>query len=591
MSDFDTAFAAHRSGRLDEAEHAYRDLLKRNTGHADAHHLLGLIVWQRGDIAEAEHLLRTAIALDENAVYLTNFANLLCESNRVREADAMLRRACELAPSYAPAHYNLGILLIEAQRFDEAESALHDALACDPELREGWTCLGGLLAARGRHAEAVDAFRHALAFDPTRAAAHRDLGLALIHTRNFAEAETAIQDALRLDPTSADAFANLAVVHAHTRRWEDALNAGRSALALDPSHRTARYNLAGMMSYMDRLDEAEALYREAIEREPRNANERFSLGQLLLSQGRYEEGWRLNEARLEPDHEAPRRPWAEATCPVWQGEPLDGKRLLLVHEQGFGDSIQFARYVPLLKARGAISVSIRCDAPLKPLLQTVEGIDGIVLPGEAAPACDYGLFFMSLPFRLGTRLDTIPDRLPYLHALPERVDAWRAHLPKQGLKIGLVWKGSPANSRDALRSLPSIASLRALGVVEGIEWVSLQKGSGEEEVADSPFPIVSAGSHMRDFADTAAVVSQLDLLISVDTATVHVAGALNMPCWVLLPHGNHADWRWLREPEAASPWYPGIMRLFRQRIDGDWDEVASRVAAALAQWAAARRPR
>lgn len=771
---FDAALAAHQAGRLNDAEGGYRALLQDDPRHADTLHLLGLIVWEQGSTVEAERLLREAIAIREDAVYLTNLANLLAESTRPQEAEAMLNRALAVSPSYALAHYNLGTLRAESKRFDEAERALRDALVCDVELREAWTNLGNLLIACGRHAEAVDAYRRVLDLNPGRSAAHRDLGIAftkayrfaeaeaalqdalghdpqcadayadlaavyvhtqrwsdaeavcrralsldhahrdalcnlakvlckmdrleeaetvlrrdiltgldnarvhfgetgdspwpqrdaqyadalhllgvillersetgeaqwllraaisinknavyltslgdllianrrygeavdayrtamhlapvhaavhqklgmaLTHARSFAEAETVLNEALRIEPDSADTYTTLAAVYALTRRWSDAEAACRRALTIDGKHRTALYNLAGMMWHMERLDEAEYLFREAIAREKLNANERFGLAQMLLSQGRYEEGWRLNEARLAPDHEAPTRPWRNATCPQWQGESLAGKALLLIREQGFGDSIQFSRYVPLLKAQGARSVSILCDAPLKPLLETVDGIDRVLLPDESAESFDFWTYFMSVPSYVDTRIDTIPNRLPYLKAPSSRVDTWRARLPGRGPKVGLVWKGSPANARDALRSLPSLATLRPLAAQTGIAWISLQKGQGEEEIADAPFAITALGHDLRDFADTAAIVAQLDLLISVDTATVHVAGALNVPCWVLLPYGSRADWRWLREPEAASPWYPRVMRLFRQRTEGDWDDVVSRVAAALVPWA------
>ncbi|TDY21173.1 Flp pilus assembly protein TadD [Paraburkholderia sp. BL6665CI2N2] len=776
MEVFDAALAAHRNGRLSDAERGYRALLQDDPRHSDALHLLGLIVWAKDSTTEAECLLREAIAIREDAVYLTNLANLLAESGRRQEAESMLHRALAIAPSYALAHYNLGTLLAETNRFDEAERALRDALACDAQLQEAWTNLGNLLIKCERHTEAVDAYRRALHLDPEGAAAHRDLGIALTkasrfteaevalqdaiqrdphcpeahadlaavyvytlrwidaetacrralsldsthlnalcnlakvlcktdrleeaetvlrrniltesndhgansgdtndhacpqrraqyagalhllgvvllergetdeaqqlfrsaisidanavyltslgdllvenrgyddavdayraamarspthagahrglgvaltHKKSFAEAEAVLKEALRLEPDSADTYTTLAAVYAHTRRWNDAEMACRRALQIDGKHRTALHNLAGIMCYTDRVSDAEKLFREAIAREPYNANERFGLGQLLLSQGRYEEGWMLNEARLSPDHEAPTIPWLDLTCPKWDGESLAGKTLLLVHEQGFGDSIQFARYVPLLKALGARSVNIICEAPLKPLLQTVDGIDRVFLPNEHRPQFDFWAFFMSLPFHLGTRIDTIPDRLPYLRTLPARVDMWRTRLPKRGPKIGLVWKGSPANVRDALRSLPSLATLRPLTENTGATWISLQKGSGEAEAVDAPFAITALGPDIRDLADTAAIVAQLDLLISVDTATVHVAGALNVPCWVLLPYGSHADWRWLREPEAASPWYPNVMRLFRQRADGDWDDVMSRVGFALGEWVAA----
>jgi hypothetical protein len=334
------------------------------------------------------------------------------------------------------------------------------------------------------------------------------------------------------------------------------------------------------------LDGAVASFRRALEINPDLAEAHLNLSSLLLSLGQYADAWPKYETRYHTNINGRYVILPDVSFPQWQGEPLTGKSLVIWPEQGFGDEIQFARYIPLLKIRGVSRITLVCKSPLKALLGTLEGVDAVVSQSEAAslPFHDYWTFSMSLPLHFATTVETIPSGLPYLSVLPERLDVWRDRLPTGGLKVGLVWKGSAGHKNDANRSLPSLSTLATLWSVPGVTFVSLQKGQGEEEAATPPAgqPIVNMGSGIQDFADTAAIVAQLDLVICIDTAIAHLAGALGKPCWVLLP-ASGTDWRWLRE-RTDSPWYPDVMRLFRQTKADDWAATIGEVAQTLEIW-------
>ena len=247
------------------------------------------------------------------------------------------------------------------------------------------------------------------------------------------------------------------------------------------------------------------------------------------------------------------------------------------------------RYLPLLKARGARHITLVCDRSLRALFDGIDGTDAVLVPdgGANTPAHDYWTLLLSLPLHFATTLDSIPITIPYVQPSEGRLHAWKAPLPISGLRIGLVWKGNPRHQNDRSRSLPSLAALAPLWRIPGAQFVSLQKGEGEDEATTPPpgQPLIHLRTDIQDFADSAAIIAQLDLVICVDTAIAHLAGALGKPCWVLLPRVG-TDWRWL-EGRSDSPWYPGAMRLFRQRELNDWTPAIREVADALHHFAKA----
>jgi len=436
---------------------------------------------------------------------------------------------------------------MEASDFEGAEQCLRQALAITHGFPEAWVNLGWLRAKAGAVDEAERHYRKAIAIQPDLLDPYLLLGVLLMDSRRFAEAEAVYRLALGLSPDLTAAWSNLGVLLACLKREGEAEECYRLALSLDSHYAKARFNL----SY------------------------------LLLRQGRFEEGWACFEAR----------DWYGVleryfTCPRWRGESLLGQSVLIGFEAGHGDMIQFCRYALLLKERGARWITVVCHPGLKALFKTLPAVDEVLsFADEVSPsAWHYWTPPLSLPYYCQTRLDSIPAPIPYVFADPAKLAKWSGLLPVTGLKVGLVWQGNPNFENDADRSLPSLELLAPLGRVAGVQFISLQKGKGEEEARHPPAGICLQvlADELEDFADTAAVITCLDLVIGVDTGVVHLAGALGKPCWVLLPD-YRTDWRWLKD-RTDSPWYPQTLRLFRQTQAGGWFSLIATVADALERW-------
>lgn len=457
-----------------------------------------------------------------------------------------------------------------------------------PDYAQAWNGLGVALQRLGAVTEAEAAWRRALALLPDDANLHTNLGLLLEERGALAEAEQHQRRAVALDPDSAPILTNLGDLLAHHGQPDEAHALYRAALARDPAFATAHCNLGVLLADQGDARAAEAAFRHALALRPDFPQCRVNLAQLLLIQGRFDEGWPLHESRLARARQKGEVPSTTAT-PQWQGEPLHGRSIIVLPEQGYGDEIQFCRYVPWLKSLGARHVTLACRPGLTKLMQTLAGADQVVDQDEGLallPRHDYWTVLLSLPLHAGTRLESVPANIPYLHPDPERVrqrvpqlDATAAPAPLgNGLRVGLVWRGNPNHLNDPARSLPALDTLAPLWAVPGIRFFSLQKSRLPQPPAPRAQPLVDLAPHIDDFADTAALLSGLDLLISVDTAVAHLAGALGCPCWLLLP-AHKADWRWL-EGRTDSPWYPGL-RLFRQQEHDNWRPVVASVASAL----------
>jgi tetratricopeptide (TPR) repeat protein len=613
--------ALNERGRLDEAVASYRRAVKIKPDLAEAHCNLGIALSDLGRLEEAVASCRRALVIDPDfAGTHYNLGNNLKDLGRLDEAVASYRRAVAIKPDYTKAYSNLGIVLKDLGRLDEAVASFRRALAIQPDSAELHGNLGNVLKDElGRPAEALESYRRALEIKPDYIEAHYNLGSALSDLGQLDKAVASYRRALEIKPDYVEAYLNLGTVLKDLGQLDEAVTSYRRALAIKPDYAEAYYNLGialkdlgqiddavasfrralkinpdyveahsnlgGALKYLGQLDEGVASCRRALEIQPDNAGARWNMSLLLLALGRYTEAWPYHESRHDANKGGLGGVVPSLPYPHWQGESLEGKSLLLVPEQGFGDLIQFARYAPLLKARGLSRLTLVCAPPLKALLETAQGVDTVITDLASAPDHDYWAFPLSLPLHFGTTVDSIPAAIPYLHALPARLERWRDRLPTQGFKVGLVWKGSPVHKNDARRSLPGLSSLSPLWSVPGVTFVSLQKGQGEDEVQASPTDqrIIALGPEIEDFADTAAIVAQMDLVICVDTAIAHLAGALGKPCWVLLP-AIGTDWRWLLD-RTDSPWYPGVLRLFRQTLNEDWDSVVARLTVALAQTA------
>lgn len=572
--------------RYEEAERYCRQAIALDQNNPGAHCNLGILLARRKQHEEAEGCYRAAIALDPNdsAVH-SNLGVLLATQGRDDEADRCYRQALALDPRNREAHSNLGALLAKRNHLDAAEECYRQAIDLDPRHGGAYCNLALLLIARGRLDEAEQCYRRAIELAPERAEAYTNLGLLLDEQERDEEAERLHRKALTLSPASAEIWSNLGNLLAKLQREEEAEQCYRQAIALSPAGPSAFANLGALLATRGREAQAEQCFRQAIALAPTHPLARVNLGYLLLGQGRLTEGWIHHEARYAVGLAKRATIPPELPFPQWQGEALTGRSLLLWPEQGFGDEIQLCRFVPLLKEQGASRITLVCKAPLKALMETLEGVDRVLAADPAWTEVglhDYWTFPLSLPLHCKTELETIPARIPYLHASSERVALWSSRLRDRAFRVGIVWKGNEKNSNDAHRSLPSLSALKPLWSVAGVQFVSLQKGPAEDEARGPPpgQPLLDLGSDIADFADTAAIVQQLDLVICVDTAVAHLTGALGKPCWVLLP-AYKTDWRWLQGRDD-SPWYPRIMRLFRQGNARQWDSVIDDVTKALA---------
>ncbi len=453
----------------------------------------------------------------------------------------------ELAPTSAETLFFEGNRLMAAGDAARAEACFRAALQMAPDMAEVHANLAFLLDERGAAVEAEACYERAIALNPAISQVHLNFGTLLASQKRFDEAEAAYTRAILLAPESPAGWSNLGGFYAGMKRDAQAEVCCRQAMALDASYGKARFNLA----------------------------------YVLLRQGRFEEGWPCLESR----------DWygalqAHLDCPRWRGESLQAKSLLIGFEAGHGDMIQFARYAAVLKRQGAAHITLLCHPALKTLFVTLDGVDQVIAFDEVVPQTGWDCWtpLLSIPLYCLTRLDTIPASIPYVQAAAGRIEHWRARLPAPGLRVGLVWKGNPRFENDADRSLPGLEVLAPLGRVAGVHFISLQKGAGEDQAMHSPagLPLLHLGSQIEDFSDSAAIVASLDLVICVDTAIAHLAGALGKPCWVLLP-AYKTDWRWLAG-RNDSPWYPGVMRLFRQSAAGNWTGVVAEVQAALEQF-------
>jgi len=462
----------------------------------------------------------------------------------------------------------------------------------------------------GANEGAEAGFRAALALAPAFLEAQVNLAWTLERRGAFPEAEAGYRRALELAPACLEAARNLGVLLVGQKRFPEAQAIYDVLLPLHPDSPAVWSNLGALKVSLGEEAQAEACFRQALALDPNYAKARHNLGYLFLRRGRFAEGWLAHQARE-------RFAYTSAfTFPCWRGEDLAGKSLLIAAEAGHGDMLQFCRYAAVLKDRGAAKVGILCHPPLKRLFATLDGCDQAYGLDEPLPTrgWDYWSLPLTLPLHCGTRLETIPAALPYLHPQPDLVESWRARVPQANVvpglrsgttwgsqrgdvegaqrpggppsvmssfKVGLSWKGNPKFETDADRSLADLTVLAPLWAVPGVSFVSLQKGPGEAEAARPPVgqPLLDLGSQVADFADTAAIMANLDLVVTVDTAAAHLAGALGKPCWVLLP-AYRTDWRWLLD-RSDSPWYPGVMRLFRQEGAEGWDPVIQAAAAAL----------
>jgi tetratricopeptide (TPR) repeat protein len=539
------ALALHRQGRLADAEKLYARILKVYPNQFDALHLLGLAKLQGGKAGEAHRLISAALTI---------------------------------APQSADAHANLGLVLGALKRPADALASFDRALALSADHLEALANRGNMLLDLGRAEEALACFDQVLARAPRHLPARVNRGNALVALDRAQQAIGEYDAALALHPGDAKAQFNRASALFRLGRAADALTGFDRVLALAPHHAEAHVSRGQALQALGRHGDALASYRQATALGKDYADAHFNAALALLTLGDYAQGFAAYEWRWKRAGIARR----SSGKPLWLGDyPLARKTILLHAEQGFGDTIMFARYAPLL-ARAGAKVVLEVQAELKDLLAQLTGVT-VVARGETLPAFDVHCPLGSLPRALKTEPDSVPADIPYLRASAERVAQWRPRLEAlPGKRVALAWAGNPSHINDRNRSI-ALARLAPLISTPGITFVGVQRDLREAdcEVRFEANKLLQFGPKLADFSDTFAVISQCDLTISVDTAVAHLAAAAGRPTWILLPFWP--DWRWTLSGET-SPWYPNA-RLFRQQADGDWDRVIARVASEVSEMA------
>jgi len=486
------------------------------------------------------------------------------------------RAALALDPGSAAALANLGFALKQAGRLETAIGAYRRALALAPDHPQIHTNLGAALHQAGAAAEAGASYRASILLAPGFPGAYFNLGSLMRDQGELDGASSRFHRALRLEPGHPDLHGGLATLEQYRNRLDTAIPGYRRALVLQPGRADLYTNLGNGLNQAGASPLAEAAYRRALALAPGQSDARFNLSLLLLLTGRLREGWPGYEARWETGQLAKER--RSFPQPLWQGEAMPGKTVLLHGEQGFGDTLQFCRYAALAREKGP-RIVLEVQPPLLRLLRPLAGCDLVVARGDPLPDFDAHCPLLSLPMILGTHsLGDIPAPVPYIRAEAQAVVVWAERLAAfygEGFRVGLAWAGAPRSDSpaqaafDRRRSLP-FSALAPILDVPGIRFFSLQKGVLADGLADFM-------AEMSDFADTAALIANLDLVISADTAVAHLAGAMGKPVWLL--NRFDTDWRWLTE-RSDTPWYP-TMRIFRQRLRGDWGGVIEEVAEAL----------
>ncbi len=592
----------HAAGRLADARALYERAFAADRRDTGAVHGLGLLDIDQGRPLNALPLFARCVALEpENPVFRASYGLALLEGGKPEEAAGHLLDAANRAPWLADVRLHLARALIAMKRRSQAFDVLADTVSRFPDRADAWSLkgtveralgrgaeaetslrravalapedagilnnLGAILRDLGRAEEAVSLYRRALTLVPARPVTRINLGNALAAVGHLEEAEGHLREALLRDPLSAEANLGLALLLAANERGAEAIPLLQSVLARDPGHQDAAVNLGVALLATGDVTGAEDAYRQVLARAPKNPEAHYNLAWVLLLTGRWREAWPHFAWRWKLKHFSSRLRGFKRD--PWDGTPFSGT--LLVHaEQGMGDAIQFGRLLAEARTR-CDRLVFECHRPLLRLLASLAGVDEIVAAGDPLPPFIQHIPLMSLPGVLDLTPDTIPGAAGYLSPPASPAS------PRPNRRIGIVWAGSPDNKIDKRRSLPA-RLLTPLLALPGLEFVSLQVGPRAAEMGDLPGLILPGP--VADFADTATVIAGLDLVIGVDTAVIHLAGAMGKPVWTLLPF--MPDYRWLLG-RTDSPWYAS-MRLFRQETAGDWEDVIARVSNALRTW-------
>jgi Flp pilus assembly protein TadD/ADP-heptose:LPS heptosyltransferase len=556
--------------------------------NAESLHRRGKQHFENGQQAAALDCFRRALLSNgESPEIHHDLGVALAASGQFQQALGHFHEAVRLKPSWVQAYCNLALAHADLGQVQEAAKTLKAAVAFAPNSGMIHHRLGVVLGQLGDHVDAMNALTKAAELLPDSPAVHHDLGCAAMTAGKIKDAIAAFERAIAIDEEFAEAFNHLGTAHAAQLHHEAALEHYRRAVAIRPDYAEAYNNLGVSLADLHRLEESAQALRRSLYFRPDAIDAHNNLAIVLLLQGHLEQGWLEYEWRFKRERPAS---LAQSSSPRWDGSGLDGKTLLLCAEQGLGDTIQFVRYAEMAKSLGA-HVALECQKPLVPLLSKLHYLDEVIAIGAKRPLHDFHCPLLSLPCTFGTTLETIPSRVPYIEPDSGICELWRERLRDiPGLRVGIAWQGSKTYPSDAERSIP-LSFFSRLADIEGVRLVSLQKGTGTEQIAEfqkeHPLHVFEDLDDARGaFCDSAALATALDLVICSDSAIAHVAGAVGAEVWLALCRPS--DWRWLRE-RSDSPWYP-TMTLFRQPPSGGWAPVFESIAEKLRERAQLRTP-
>jgi tetratricopeptide (TPR) repeat protein len=611
LDDINRGLTAHQAGLLVEAEEIYLKLIESSPNNVDVLHLLGALYHQIGKNLLAEKLLDSALKLEPNfpealnargilnknvgrlveaerdfqaAIFykpdfpqaLTNLADIYRLNMNLTEAKKLIRKAIKLAPKLAPAYNNLGAIERDLNNNKEASKAFQKAIEIDENLFEAQINIAIALNQLGHRDKAFAAARHGVEKAPNYAPAHNCLGSLFFNHGQIENARSCFIAACSFDSTYADAHNNLANTLVQLNKFEDAEAYYDIAITLEPMNPDFWANKASMFLAENKMEKAFDACEQALNISPEHVDAKWNraitrliCGDLSGGFADYEVRWALPEFKSR-----------KFDSQLWTGENLYNRSIILYSEQGLGDTIQFVRYVALVNAAKPKAIYLVTQKSLVSLLSKISDINQVFNFGEALPKTDYYIPLMGLAHVFETTLETIPQGVPYLSMSREMFYDFEVKVnEKIKLKVGLNWAGRPSNKNDRNRSI----SLEMLGPItknNKVQFYSLQYGEEGKVLNPSINNIINLSEKLGDFAQTATIIKQLDLIITVDTALAHLAGALGVKCWVMLPFAP--DWRWMLESNE-TPWYPSI-KLFRQAKPGDWQSVIDLLVADLAEF-------
>ncbi len=613
-----SALASYQAGRLNTARQLLADLIGRAPDHTEAIYTLSVICHQTGEHEAALAGIKRALALNETDPRFHHFLGILLSlEGRHDKAGQAFERALALKPDNADLAYNLAKAKKAQGLHEAAIFNFEKAISLNPGFVDAYYNLGNTYQETGEKEKAKACFEASLKFRPDFVKAHHNLGALLHELGDDFGATTHFETAVRLKPDFAEAHNNLGNIMLSRGRLKAAVASFKTAVAIRNDYPEAHYNLGVAYNRLGKYENAKRALHNAIDKSPEFVEAYNNLGVALqnlgevqaaietlnqalhlkpgftdalwnraltrLLSGDLENGFRDYEARFSKPDQNAIYPW-RFNAPRWDGGPLKGKRLLVHYEQGFGDTLHFVRYLPMVKSRGGGTVILEVQKELYALLKGFDGVDSLIAGKETAGPdipFDDVVPLLSLPAVFQTRMDTIPRKVPYIFPDSAKSAYWGEQLSNANdFKIGIVWAGNLNNEKGRHRSC-SLGHFITLADMPSVRFFGLQKGdaANETEAMKNKIHVTSLADSLSDFSDTCAVISNLDLIISVDTAVAHLAGAMGKRTFVLL--SAPCDWRWLLD-RSDSPWYP-TMTLFRQPRQGDWESVFAQVRLAVRQ--------